>query len=174
MIDGELESDSADQLNAHLEVCETCRRRTATYRQLDSLIFRDAVPKPGESLPKVSAFSKQHPIESHGLTRTMMRWVPLATAAAILVGLMVTTFPDNRSTVTAEQIARPLAELEIINADHRESQERMRKMMELDLRALKIELSQLDEGDGEAIAAQKQQLEQHVNQLIERVSQFGL
>ena len=115
--------------------------------------------------------------EPRPLSRTLMRWVPLATAATILIALMVTTLPSNRSSVTAEQtaeqIARPLAELEIINADHRESQERMRKMLELDLRALKLELAQLDETDGDAVSSQKKRLEEHVNRLIVRVNQFG-
>lgn len=174
MIDGELDLEAGTGLNEHLQSCETCQRRAAIFRELDSLVFQSAGPQPGESLPNRAPVKVAAPIRPRSWTRAMMRWVPLATAAAILVGLMVATFPTNRSTVTAEQIARPLAELEMINADHRDSQERMRKMMELDLRALKLELAQLDESDGEAIAAQKKQLEHHVNQLIVRVGQFGL
>ncbi len=172
MIDGELELDAAVQLNEHLESCQACQQRAARFRQLDGLVFQNSQPLSGKPLAKtvVTKFSAAQP---HSLTRTLMRWVPLATAAAILVGLMVATFPSSRSTVTAEQIARPLAELEMINADHRESQERMRKIMELDLRALKLELAQLDENNGEAVTTQKKQLEQHVDQLIERVNQFG-
>ena len=173
MIDGELELDASVQLNEHLESCETCQQRAATFRELDSLVFQSADPCSGEPVPMVAPLKFQAKVQPRSFSQTMMRWLPLATAAAILVGLMVTTFPSNRSTVTAEQIARPLAELEMINADHRESQERMRKMMELDLRALKLELGQLDEGGGEAVASQKKQLEQHLDQLIERVNQFG-
>lgn len=172
MIDGELEQESAVQLNEHLDTCSACRERMSSYQEIDGAIFSEAESFLVDPIPASMESNWNRPAEKSedSVGGSILRLIPFGIAAAVLVGLAMTTIPSARSTVTAEQIAQPLAELELIDMEHRANQARMLKIIELDLRALRVELGQL--GNNESQSAKKQRLEQHLAKLIDRVSEM--
>ena len=97
----------------------------------------------------------------------------LAVAASVLIGLIVIALPSG-PTVTSEQIALPLAEFEMITGEQLESQSRMLKSLELELRALKLEVNSLgtDSVSG-STPGDKQRVEEILDQLIEKVNQLS-
>lgn len=169
-VDGELDHESAVQLDSHLNECFACQERMAIYQRIDNAVLATG----NGDLREMEMVQSPAPVVAprSSMIGAVTLWTPLAAFASVLIGLMITGLPSPPTTVNAEQIAQPLADLEWIDREHRENHSRMLKMIELDLRALKVEMSQLSVADGNS--DDKQRLEQNFDQLVERVSQLGL
>ncbi len=172
-VDGELELEVSKQLDQHLEMCTICRQRMQVFGEINELVYSAAAPDETAFFP-VKPVEKRL-VEWHNkIGKSLMRWIPLAVAASVLIGFIIIALPSG-PTVTAEQIAMPLAELEMINDEQSESQAQMLKTLEFELRALKLELGSLNgESDSEDNSLEeKKRVEETLDRLIEKVKQFG-
>ena len=169
-IDGELEAESVVQLEQHLAVCSECRERESKFGEIDDLVYASAIPANSDETEAWPPAKKVLPNRKpNGLGKSLMRWIPLAVAASVLVAFLVIALP-NESPVNAEQVALPLAELEMITDEQRDNQARMLKTLELELRALKLDVGSMDE---EADAEEKKRLAEQLDRLIKKVNEFG-
>ncbi len=122
-IDGELELSDQRELEIHLESCTECRRKSEAFLAIDLLVLSASNPKGDQITRSVSTLQSNKVCQSNKLRnksrggffkRTALRWMPAAISAAVLISIIVVTIPSAPS-VTAGQIAIPLAELEMIN-----------------------------------------------------------
>jgi len=172
-IDGEISGEASLQLDQHLAVCSECQQRLQKFRKIDELIFSAATPADADTAIAWPPVKKQLRENKQTLQKELMRWIPLAVAASVLIGLIVIALPS-KSTVTAEQIAIPLAELEMITDAQHDNQVRMLKSFELELRALKLQLMQnTSDADSADTSVDKQRVSEEIDRLIEKVNQYG-
>ena len=178
MIDGELSAEKRLGLDQHLQLCTACRQRAQTFEELNRLAATE--------MPTVSADWPQQVIGRLEADRRHRRrkLVGYATAAAILLSLLA--LPLFRSSRVARNTPAPVEQnlattgaadgdligtletLQVVSRQEKRTQETMRRLMSWDLRALKLELKQLN------LAPEKlQQLERRIDVLMNRVEQVG-
>ena len=99
----------------------------------------------------------------------LLRAVPFAAAAAVMAGLFVSAWPVGE-TVTAEEIAVPLAEFEMLQDERRSSQDQVLEFFELELRALKLQLAAIESDRvSEDLEADWKSARDKLQSLIEKV-----
>ena len=188
-VDDELKADEMSKLAVHLEQCADCRERMQVFSDITDSIFDLAdipasVAKPKEvsarndvERRKNSERNKSGWLVSGG--SSLLRLIPMATAATVVVGLIVASLPSgdtlNAEEVDPEKIAIPLAELELLHQEQRHSQEQMLQMFSLELRSLRLQLQVLgeDSDSNEEREAARIEAQQKIDSLIEKVEQFG-
>lgn len=165
MIDDELSDEAKSNVTSHLTVCEHCQAMHAAFQTIDSVVC-----VPNEQTPKPIAHISNHDVTAESLRSSTTRFVPVAVAATLLVCIsmiFVQDQPAKANPVSPEQVAQPMSDLHLINQQQRRDQELMLKVLGMDLRALKLEISHLPEGSQERVA-----LTDQVNAMLEKVHTF--
>lgn len=176
MIDGELQPGEQVELESHLDHCQSCGNLVREFQRID-----DAVGALGREQRFIEHDVENRVTETIVVTRqkpsvkdwlSPWRLVPVAGVAALLVGLfIVMTQPPAEATAdqfSAEEFVKPLTDLNRINLQQHRDQELMLKTLGMDLRALKLELKQLESAGPE----DRQRLEQQIEMMLERVGSF--
>jgi hypothetical protein len=177
MIDDELLPGERIELDAHLEHCKSCGNLVLEFQQIDSAVGAMGLGP----LASEGNDIEQRVTETIVLTRqkqSVKNWlspwrlVPLAGVAALLVGLfLVMAQPAPEATAeqfSAEEFVEPLADLNRINLQQQRDQDLMLRTLGMDLRALKLELKQLESADPE----DRQRIEKQIEMMLERVGSF--
>lgn len=176
--DGELDPAEMETVNRYLETSPSCRQTLAAFAQIDELVFAVSSPRepacePANECGPGGPYRVDQSRASQLRTKFFTRGGSLAAAALVLIALTLTAIPPD-SSVTGDQIALPLTELEWISDEQEASQARLLKTMELELRALKLQLANLDvPTDPDAdFAEENQRIRAKLNALIDKVHQF--
>jgi predicted anti-sigma-YlaC factor YlaD len=157
-LDGDLELAECHRLEAHLAECHECQERLRIFQQIDGACRQGRPELPGELRAKVA-----HRIASRHTSRPVGWLVRSALAASIVAAAAFLWIPKNRA-VDANQISVPLADLYFISYEEQQTQDTLSKTLELDLRALRLELQSL-QADPETLAS----LSDRIDRLIARV-----
>jgi hypothetical protein len=180
MIDGELEPDELAYTQSHVDDCACCQAKVTSFENVDRAMFllSSKVESSAEFSDATSTDQRQTEVfvvsrEKSSLKDWISPWrlVPLGAAAALLIGVGMTMFPQPQP-VTAnqfspEQYVQPMKELYQINVQQQRDQELMLRTLGMDLRALKLELQQLESG-----STDHENLAQQVDVMLEKVRQF--
>ncbi len=161
LVDGELEHSESRRLIQHLAQCQGCSDWMASIGAVDAALVQslDARPETGVgSSPLVSSMGGNW----------LSRLVPLATAAAVLVGIGIVATPPGNPKLTAEQIATPINDLQFLYDQRERDQQTLLKMLELELRSFRLELAQLEELAADS-SAESTRLDQMIDSLIKQV-----
>lgn len=180
MIDGELEHDEQVELQLHLDHCQGCQDQIRRFERVDTAVRRLSQPPPinGHRSFDLAATAINPPClpikeKPKRTTRPHRVWrlVPLAAAATLLVCLGITAIPPtNRAAagqISAEQIVRPMKDLQLINVQQQRDQDLMLRTLVMDLRSLKLETARLDPD-----SIERHSLESKINALIDKVNRF--
>lgn len=160
MLDDELNSSELLELNAHLSQCSACRELAGVFSQVNVGIGHLSLQ------PTTIAVAPVTPTK-HKLDRphaksplTMWRMLPLAVAATLLVCLTIVSWPNstpaNAEQITPAQFIEPMTDLHVLNFEKQKAQDLMLRTLNMDLRSLRIELSQMNSSaeDREIFASQ--------------------
>jgi len=191
MLDGELDSTEREEMLVHLDDCPVCRAQVCAFEQVNRAIEslshrRDLVvsepatlPGPLPSLNGVSglngiaSLSELKPTAGKRRITSAWRWIPLAAAATLLIFLGITALPNPDSAsaeqLPPEQIVEPMKEFLQYNMQQQHDQELMLWTLGLDLRAMKLEINQLEPGSNERI-----NLENRIDSMIAKVRKFEM
>jgi len=174
MLDGELLPGEQAQLDAHLDQCQSCGNLVKDFQSVDDAVATLGTRAKGnESENRVTeTFVVTRQKQSVKNWLSVWRLVPLAGVAALLIGLFL-VMSQPASTATAEQLSaeefvKPLTDLNRINLQQQRDQDLMLRTLGMDLRALKLELNQLENAGPE----DRQRLEKQIETMLERVQHF--
>ena len=172
-MDGELTELERDLLNDHLANCQTCQNRKEAFARIDETLFEStlqALHHSNSTLVKEPGGRQSHdPVVHRRWSANLLRAVPFAAAAAVMAGLFVSAWPVGE-TVTAEEIAVPLAEFEMLQDERRSSQDQVLEFFELELRALKLQLAAIESDRvSEDLEADWKSARDKLQSLIEKV-----
>ena len=177
MIDNELLPNERVELNLHLNQCESCESLVREFQQIDEAVGALGLGPEGNDVEnRMSEFSETFVVtrQKQSVKNWFSPWrlVPLAGVAALVVGLfMVVSQPAPEATadqISAEEFVKPLTDLNLINLQQQRDQDLMLRTLGMDLRALKLELKQLES----AVPEDRQRLEQQIETMLERVGSF--
>ncbi len=181
-LDNELSESEQLALDGHLAVCEVCRQRVATFGEIQ-LLVRSPIEFDGPQVARTLHGVWGHRSTSrHGRLR---KWWSsagtYATAAVLLlgfVGFIKTVQTEPRQTgSTAMQTAGseelklqrgrllPLENLRVISHQQRRTQEMVRETLQWELRAMKLDLEQLELSED-----QSTRLHQRVTELMDQLA----
>ena len=175
MLDGELADADLQTVNKHLAVCDSCRDLKKDFSTVDdgvrSMASDSAENQNGHTKTETFVVTRQKPSLKSWLS--VWRLVPLATVAALMIGLFIVTTnqtaPDAAAEqLTAEQFVKPMTELNRINRQQQRDQEMMLRTLSMELRSLKLELMQLENTGDEDRA----RLENQIEDILRRVEEF--
>ena len=111
------------------------------------------------------------PIQNKTNWFSVWRLIPLGVAATLLVCFGIAAWPNpqpvNANQILPEQIAGPMFELETLNNQKQRDQDLMLRTLGMDLRAMKLEISQLEPGSEE-----RERLETQIDLMIAKVRKF--
>ena len=182
MIDGELVGQEQVQVEQHLEHCQACQLKANSFEQVDAaalLLSARRVDTLG-TLDAVDDVVTSKTTNVYVVSRdksSLKSWLSLgrlavmAAAATIVVGFAISMFPNQQpataSQFSADEIVQPIQELQLIHRQQQRDQELMLKTLEMDLRALRLELNELDPESDE-----RKNLASDIDAMIEKVKQF--
>ena len=184
MIDDELSADERARVDVHLQSCAACRRRAAVFTELGRLAATPAPLPPSDW---------RNEIEHRAYVRKRKQRLSWATtyvaAAAVLLAMIGTVWhfrgvhterlavnpktaivqhDQDRPPAKESTLTGPLETLQVVSRQEKRTYNAMRRLMAWDLRALKLELKQMD-----LAPAQIKQLGRRIDMLIDRVEQAG-
>lgn len=180
-LDGELNSSELETLNKHLLRCQCCRQMAEDFAQGDlavELLGSENV----SDLSTTFATSGSHPetsvviptletSQSRNSWFSVWRLIPVGVAATLLVCFGIAAWPNpqpvNANQILPEQIAGPMFELETLNNQKQQDQDLMLRTLGMDLRAMKLEISQLEPGSEE-----RERLKTQIDLMIAKVRNF--
>ena len=188
-LDGELTEAERPKFEAHLEQCSTCRNRMKSFEQLNHWVEIDqaieatsCLEMPAGEWGGFAEFTKadfqveKKPMKSDGtsLKRIATRLIPMAAAASVILGLGIAALPTGK-TVTAEEIAAPLAELDLIQERQAEGQAQLLATMQFELRILRLELAAMasEEKSKTDSSSDQQRIEEKLDLLLEKVNELS-
>ena len=173
MLDGELSGAELQSVNEHLAVCDSCRKLERDFGAVDDGVSlklnRPADSQNGHT--ETFVVTRQKPSLKSWFS--VWRLVPMATVAALMVGLFIVmtnqTAPDAAADqITPEEFVKPMAELNRINRQQQRDQEMMVRTLSMELRSLKLELKQLENAGAEDRA----RFENQIEDILRRVEKF--
>lgn len=179
MLDGELPSPERDELIAHLAHCAECQSNLHAFKQVNEAVVllsradhRHENCSGGLSaLNGVPGPMKFEPSAHRTRLFSVWRLVPLAVAATMLLCLAITALPEpepaSAEQIPAEQFVEPMKEFLANNIQQQRDQDLMIRTLGWDLRAMKLDLNQLEPGSDERIS-----LEAQIDAMIAKVNQF--
>jgi len=147
-VDGELESQESDVLDAHLKDCADCRSRLQAFRQLDCLAAMDDVAFLTPGPAAVAAIEKK--VISRSRRMPAIRWWHTALAvAAVLFSTVSVSLLLRPEQSQPDSINQALTIMKVLNEQTEEDHEAMLRTLLSQLRALKLEAanSQLSPAD---------------------------
>jgi hypothetical protein len=183
MIDGELPPDESAALEEHLLSCCECNRRSKVFREFGRLAS-NASPIPSSDWRE----SIQHRVRVHRRRQRVSWTTTYVAAAAVLVamvgavihfggadsapatGIAGTGTADSHVATSSNErdMTGPLETLQIVSRQEKRTHDSMRKLMEWDLRALKIEVKQMNLSPD-----QVERLNHRIDALIRRIDRPG-
>jgi hypothetical protein len=194
MLDGELDSSEREELLSHLADCPCCRSQIRSFEQVNfaveslsqrkdlddsqlATLPRPTLPRPmlpRPMLPRpngVASLSKPKPLAVKRRIAAAWRLIPLAAAATLMICLGITALPDpgaaSAEQIPPEQFVEPMKEFLENNFQRQNDQELMLRTLGWDLRAMKLELNQLDPDSAERI-----NLESQIDAMLAKVQLF--
>jgi hypothetical protein len=183
LLDGELESAELKSVNEHLLKCSTCREQMSRFRRVNQAVVGLSNPvyaaESGLQAEQVTVATKSV-VPKNKLSRgsrgrvrfPVWPMIPAVVAASVLVCLLIIAIPNQKPAaaeqVPAKQVADPIRDLHLINTQQQRDQDLMLRTLGMDLRALKLELNQLEPGTPERIAMTKQ-----IDLMLEKVRNFA-
>jgi len=176
MIDGELSPEEQTLLDEHLGDCESCQQVVRDFHSINGAVDSlSSFPESSDFLQETAfteTFVVTHQKQSLENWISVWRLVPLAAVATLLIGLfLVTAQPPQKATaeqLSPEQFVKPLSDLNRINQQQHRDQELMLRTLGMDLRALKLELNQLENAGPE----DRTRFESQIEAMLQRVQQF--
>lgn len=166
-MDNELSGEAVTDVIAHLATCETCQDLHGSFREVDSLVHFSDERMSRLRSDRISSRSVRKDVAQLTIVG---RFVRLAVVATLLIGLgmvLIQDRPAEADAISPEQVAQPMQQLHLINQQQRRDQELMLRVLGMDLRALKLEISQLPKDSKE-----RSNLTQQVDLMLERIRQF--
>jgi anti-sigma-K factor RskA len=169
LIDGELNDSDTRDVQEHIQDCAACQELHSQFARVNAAVeslsandrrlisaFADAKPRTEKSQTNVQRFA--------------WRLIALSTAAALLFAVFVTFYPTTNSLTAKEfspqDFAQPLKELHVLNMHQERDQELMLKTLSMDLRAMKLELNQLNDSEEQG------ELASEIDLMLAKVNQF--
>lgn len=165
-IDNELDDNAKSDVIAHLASCETCRNLHRAFCNVDSLVFFSDERASRLRSERSGCQPTPEPIRNSRLGRLVL----FAIVGTLLLCVSQVLIQDRSAAanpISPEQVAQPMQEMHMINQQQRRDQELMLRVLGMDLRALKLEISLLPEDSQE-----RNRLTQQVDAMLERVRQF--
>lgn len=172
-LDNELSSKELCQLNEHMANCDSCRSLAADFAAGNAAVeLLGSAPLTSTELQPIRTpgpvASTNH---SESSWFSIRRVVPIGVAATLLICFGIAMWPNpkpvNANQISAEEIAKPIFELETLNSQKQQDQNLMLRTLGMDLRAMKLEISQLEPGSEE-----RERLETQIDSMIEKVRKF--
>ena len=175
LIDDELDALEQSELQTHLKGCAECRSELRELQTADAMLRERVERVESEQKATLSAFPSTKTDTEHRPNRrslfSVWRLLPMAVAASLLGLLLITLIdgpqPATAHELTTEQVVKPMKELHWLNAQQQRDQELMLQTLGMDLRSLRIEISQLAAGSPERTTLSAQ-----VETMIEKVRQY--
>lgn len=169
LLDGELGADQATATRKHLERCVACQQAVAAWAEVDRFCIAavDGAPQPDdEHIPNLPNWATRTvpPRKPNRSRAPWVDWIPWAAAAAALIGIGFLISP-RPTEITAEELVKPITQVQFLHTQVEQDQELRVEVLDLELRALRHELSLLETSD----ADRKKQLADSLDQLIERL-----
>ncbi len=175
-LDNDLTAIESEQLSDHLSVCVSCQNLKREFQSLNGLVaglglatepIADFEQKASGPLAGSGIAIRKSAARVAGGERFWWRAIPLGLAVALLVTICVVVWPTGSRVEAAEAISVPMLEVAKMNQQAELDQQLMVKMLEFELRSLRLELSQVA-GDPEL----QMLLDQRLSELISRVKTF--
>ena len=162
--DDELSFDEQMQLALHLEDCRSCRIRRDSFGRLNQLVAQlgsasvlanhQTCTRPGPA----NSLDKPRRTDRPRWTALLMRAIPVAVVATVVAGLLAPN-GSSKSTATATElqaaeIVVPLVSYSAVNLQRMRDQQALVETLELELRALKLEIASIhDQEKSKSLAA---------------------
>lgn len=181
-LDGELTGSESADLEVHLAQCTACREIADQFMEVDFAVSQLSLDRvlpasapnsiPATALEPSPSAELSGAASSRGfLGSALWRLVPLAVAASVLICLAIATWPSatpaTADQIPNEQFVKPLTQLQWLNGEQQRDQALMLKTLLLDLRAMKLEVAQLENGSSEQSVLTAQ-----IDAMMEKVSRF--
>ena len=167
-IDGELTGDEQQELTVHLDGCSSCRQRCASFQTVTDLARQLGVVDGVPALKVVDPSSLGKQRIGHPVAGPWLRYAPYAALVSLVAGLLVwigAVLPNPNRT-DASEIVAPLVSLVQINSTRQEDQEFFKDSLELDMRALRLQIDALDDPQ------QRDELKEQFEQLLQRIKEI--
>ena len=154
MLDGELTGSDKTRLGQHLIQCASCRQTVREFEALNHSLMSLGEP---QETPLVRRKIKSSWISAY-------RVIPAAIATALAVCLLFMVWPLLQpNQVNAEELVERMQTAEQVTAQQQLDQELSLRVMEMQLRMLRVELEELQESN------ESEALEVAIDSLMHRV-----
>ncbi|MFT7631396.1 MAG: putative anti-sigma-YlaC factor YlaD [Mariniblastus sp.] len=172
MLDGELNSPEQLKLNAHLSQCSACRELAGVFSQVDASVSHLSLQQITTDAAALAAPTKHKLDRPHSKSHfSIWRMLPLAVAATLLVCLTIVSWPNstpaNADQITPAQFIEPMTDLHVLNFEKQKDQDLMLRTLNMDLRSLRIELSQLESSNED-----REKINSQIDAMIKKVEAF--
>lgn len=162
MQDGELPPDAERELLRHLQDCAGCRARLARFQLIDTAL-RAEQPGARDSAPQIA---RPRIVKRPAAAARRRFWWRSSAAAAALLALTATAILVPSAADAAWPI-EPAATLDVLQTQDRADQTAVLKTLELELRAMHLEVRILELESGSV-----GDVDHKIRELLDRVNQL--
>ncbi|MEM9941009.1 MAG: zf-HC2 domain-containing protein [Planctomycetota bacterium] len=170
MIDGELDVEESLELARHIDSCPHCKKTYQWMTEVNHRVSALSIPPVDKPYHRENATVQQ--ADSSRFADRVGFLAPLIAAAVILflIARIVVPSPQPASADQAspKEVVDSIVELSRINVQQKEDQELMLRTFNLDLRALRLELNQMDLESPKRAA-----LAEQIDLMLEKVRAFA-
>lgn len=175
-IDDDLSDSEQDILNEHLDSCSNCQQLALEFASVNTAVELLGCERQDVETAKNNLAETSKPLlvaaeDTKTNWFSVWRLIPIGVAATLAVCLAITAWPNpkpvNANQISPEQITKPILELETLNQRKQKDQDLMLRTLGMDLRAMKLEINQLDPESDE-----RKRLEAQIDSMITKVRSF--
>lgn len=169
LLDGELNQADSLAVQKHLDNCTQCRHTASAFQQANNAVANLANHRQPDLPQKINGQQTARG-SAPSNPNTLRRWLMIAAAVVVLVGLSAafvqTTSPVSAKEFSAQEFARPLKDLHLLNMQQASDQELMLRALNMDLRAMRLELNQIPD------SKEQDGLKSEIDLMLAKVRQF--